>query len=70
VVRPVLGLKAAFVVVPVILFGLSILFAWFSPITRRRQAIITRRLGQREARADRAMELDLAVSAEAFAARA
>jgi Na+/melibiose symporter-like transporter len=60
----ILGLKVAYVVAPIILFGLSILFAWFSPIDRRRQGIIARRLGQREARASRTAEAVLDPAAE------
>jgi Na+/melibiose symporter-like transporter len=47
----ILGLKVAYVIAPSILFALSILFAWFFPIDRRRQQIIRRRLEVREARA-------------------
>jgi Na+/melibiose symporter-like transporter len=46
-----LGLKIAYVIAPSMLFALSILFAWFFPIDRRRQQIIRRRLEVREARA-------------------
>ena len=46
----VLGLKIAYVIAPTILYGLSILFAWFFPIDRRRQGIVSRRLEAREAR--------------------
>ncbi|HZZ69769.1 MAG TPA: MFS transporter [Phenylobacterium sp.] len=55
----ILGLKLAYVVAPIVLFGLSALFAGLSPINRRRQGIIARRLGQREARADRAVKTAL-----------
>jgi Na+/melibiose symporter-like transporter len=47
----ILGLKIAYVIAPSALFALSILFAWFFPIDRRRQQIIRRRLEVREARA-------------------
>jgi GPH family glycoside/pentoside/hexuronide:cation symporter len=60
----ILGLKVAYVVAPVVLFGLSILFAWFSPIDRRRQGIIARRLGQREARQARDQEAELRPAGE------
>jgi Na+/melibiose symporter-like transporter len=46
-----LGLKIAYVIAPSILFALSIAFAWFFPIDRRRQQLIRRRLEAREARA-------------------
>jgi Na+/melibiose symporter-like transporter len=46
-----LGLKIAYVIAPSVLFALSIAFAWFFPIDRRRQQIIRRRLEMREARA-------------------
>lgn len=47
----ILGLKIAYVIAPSALFALSIAFAWFFPIDRRRQQIIRRRLEAREARA-------------------
>jgi Na+/melibiose symporter-like transporter len=46
-----LGLKIAYVIAPSALFALSIAFAWFFPIDRRRQQLIRRRLETREARA-------------------
>ncbi len=48
--RAILGLKIAYVIAPGVLYGLAILFAWFFPIDRRRQGIISRRLEAREAR--------------------
>ncbi|HEX4196252.1 MAG TPA: MFS transporter [Caulobacteraceae bacterium] len=47
----ILGLKIAYVIAPSVLYALSILFAWFFPIDRRRQQIIRSRLESREARA-------------------
>jgi Na+/melibiose symporter-like transporter len=49
--QAILGLKIAYVIAPSTLFALSILFAWFFPIDRRRQQIVRRRLEAREARA-------------------
>jgi Na+/melibiose symporter-like transporter len=46
-----LGLKIAYVIAPSVIFAISILFAWFFPIDRRRQQIIRRRLELREGRA-------------------
>lgn len=65
----ILGLKAAYVLAPVFLFGVASLFAWFSPINPRRQAVIARRLAQREARADRLTAVEVSVAVEALTAR-
>jgi Na+/melibiose symporter-like transporter len=57
--QAILGLKIAYVIAPSILFALSILFAWFFPIDRRRQEIVRRRLEARETRAEAALAASL-----------
>jgi len=49
-VGAILGLKAAYIVVPCLIFTSAIYFAWTFPIDARRQAIIAKRLEQRERR--------------------
>jgi Na+/melibiose symporter-like transporter len=53
--QAILGLKIAYVIAPTLLYALSMLFALFFPIDRRRQRIVTRRLEAREARAATAL---------------
>jgi GPH family glycoside/pentoside/hexuronide:cation symporter len=50
----ILGLKAAYIVVPCLIYTSAIFFAWTFPIDERRQGIIARRLAQREQRSDAA----------------
>lgn len=50
-----LGLKIAYIFLPMIFFGLSILFAWRVPIDRKRHGIIARRLEAREMRQEAAL---------------
>ncbi len=52
----VLGLKAAYIVIPCLIYAVAIYFAWTFPIDQRRHAVIVRRVEQREERARAAME--------------
>lgn len=52
----VIGLKAAYIVVPCLIYAVAIYFAWTFPIDQRRHAIIVRRIEQREERARASME--------------
>ncbi|HZZ69768.1 MAG TPA: MFS transporter [Phenylobacterium sp.] len=63
-----LGMQLAFVVIPSLLYAAALVFIATFPIHRRRQAVISRRLDQREARAVRLAAATIAAAPPVLAA--